>query len=282
MKLLSICIPTFNRPNYLRNCLNSIYLAKKNFRINFEICITDNTEINVNKSVLKHFKSRLPIKYINNKKNIGSARNIIKSVAISNSKFAWILGDDDMVMPNSFKILNKVINNNTKVDFFYLNSLCMDSKYVFKKKQPFNTYHLPKNLKKFSNYSGEKKMKFLSLVNTRVSFDLLGGQFLSLFRVSLWKRFSKTLFKSALYDNRIFSHLHNTFPHTVIFAKAFKNKNAYFIDTPLSINLFGNRGWEAKWPLVKSIRLIELLEHYRENGLNFFRYIIVRFTFFII
>ena len=63
----------------------------------------------------------MPIKYINNKKNIGSARNIIKSVAISNSKFAWILGDDDMVMPNSFKILNKVINNNTKVDLFYLN-----------------------------------------------------------------------------------------------------------------------------------------------------------------
>ena len=27
---LSICIPTFNRPSQLPNCLNSIYIAKKN------------------------------------------------------------------------------------------------------------------------------------------------------------------------------------------------------------------------------------------------------------
>ena len=37
----------------------------------------------------------------------------------------------------------------------------------------------------------------------------------------------------------------------------------------MSINLFGNRGWEKKWQLVKSVRLIELLEHFRENGLKF-------------
>ena len=33
---------------------------------------------------------------------------------------------------------------------------------------------------------------------------------------------------------RVFSHLHNTFPHTVIFARAFNKKEAYFIDKPLN------------------------------------------------
>ena len=39
---LSICIPTYNRPNQLPNCLNSIYLAKKNCNFKFEVCISDN------------------------------------------------------------------------------------------------------------------------------------------------------------------------------------------------------------------------------------------------
>tara|TARA_B100000424_G_scaffold253735_1_gene231184 strand:- start:677 stop:1297 length:621 start_codon:yes stop_codon:yes gene_type:complete len=152
----------------------------------------------------------------------------------------------------------------------------MHSNYLSKKKKLFNTSKLPKNLKKFSNYNGVKKMKFISLVNTKISFDLLGGQFLSLFRVNLWKKFSNSLSKTALNDLRVFSHLHNTFPHTLIFARAFKKSDAYFIAKPLSINLFGNRGWEKKWQLVKSVRLIELLEHFRENGLKFFNYLILK------
>ena len=43
MTKLSICIPTYNRPDELINCLNSIYIAHKNFnKFNFEICISDN------------------------------------------------------------------------------------------------------------------------------------------------------------------------------------------------------------------------------------------------
>ena len=72
-------------------------------------------------------------------------------MSLAESKFAWIIGDDDMILPNSFKILEKNINKNSKVDFFYINSLCMHSNNLSKKKKLFDT-SLPKNLKKFSNY----------------------------------------------------------------------------------------------------------------------------------
>ena len=39
---LSICIPTYNRAKYLKNCLNSILLAKSQSSIKFEVCISDN------------------------------------------------------------------------------------------------------------------------------------------------------------------------------------------------------------------------------------------------
>jgi glycosyltransferase involved in cell wall biosynthesis len=40
--LLSICIPNYKREECLNNCLNSIYIAKKNFNLPFEVCISDN------------------------------------------------------------------------------------------------------------------------------------------------------------------------------------------------------------------------------------------------
>jgi nucleoside-diphosphate-sugar epimerase len=50
--LLSICIPTYERTACLNNCLNSIYIAKKNFNIDFEVCISDNNSgTKVNKIV---------------------------------------------------------------------------------------------------------------------------------------------------------------------------------------------------------------------------------------
>ena len=38
MNLLSICIPTFNRPHELENCLNSILIAHQNYKeLKFDI-----------------------------------------------------------------------------------------------------------------------------------------------------------------------------------------------------------------------------------------------------
>ena len=39
---LSICIPTYNRPGQLPNCLNSICIAKANSNLDFDVCISDN------------------------------------------------------------------------------------------------------------------------------------------------------------------------------------------------------------------------------------------------
>ena len=66
--LLSICIPTYNRPSSLTNCLNSIYVQKKINKKDLEICISDNcSKFNIRK-VIKPFKKKLNIRYQKNKK----------------------------------------------------------------------------------------------------------------------------------------------------------------------------------------------------------------------
>ena len=65
---LSICIPTYNRHNELQNCLESIYQSYLKFKkIKFEICISDNSENNKNKLIVrlfrKKFKKKVQVKY---------------------------------------------------------------------------------------------------------------------------------------------------------------------------------------------------------------------------
>ena len=68
---LSICIPTFNRINCLNNCLNSIYISKKNFNHQFEVCISDNCSTENVEKIIDHYKDKINIKFKKNKTNIG-------------------------------------------------------------------------------------------------------------------------------------------------------------------------------------------------------------------
>ena len=56
--LISICIPTYNRPEHLKNCLNS--LAKQTYK-NFEVCVSDNHSNSNIRKIVKSFKKKLKV-----------------------------------------------------------------------------------------------------------------------------------------------------------------------------------------------------------------------------
>ena len=99
---LSICIPTFNRAKYLNNLLNSIYITKSPFLANTEICISDNNSSDKTENVVKSFDDKLNINYKKQKTNV-SLLNILKVVDLAKGEFVWILGDDDLILKNSFE-----------------------------------------------------------------------------------------------------------------------------------------------------------------------------------
>ena len=59
--LLSICIPTYNRPVSLLNCLNSIATQKN--KNDFEVCISDNCS-NDDLELFHYFSSTLQNSFI--------------------------------------------------------------------------------------------------------------------------------------------------------------------------------------------------------------------------
>ena len=274
--LLSICIPNYKREECLNNCLNSIDIAKKNFNLDFEICISDNNSGAKTNSIINYYKKKLPIKFKRNKKNIGMGANIIESILMAEGKFTWVIGNDDMLFPFTLKKIYKILNSNQNKDFFFINSCNLDSKYVFSHKQPFDTHLVPKNLKTVSNMHTNKSLDFIDLINPNISFDYLLAIFLSVFNTKKFKENVHILNDKNLKKKKTFSTFENTAPHVSIFAKTFIKSKAYYVGSPLSLNLYGKREWSNMWDFIEIVRIPEALEEYRKNGLAFFKYYLYR------
>ena len=270
---LSICIPTYNRAHYLVNCLNSIVIAKLYSNLKFQVCISDNGSTDNTEQVVKEAKLLIDIKYHKYKKNFGIPINFLKVVSMADGNFVWLIGDDDLLLPYAIKELYKLINNHSDVDFFYINSFHLHTEFLKSFPAPFDTKNLPKNMTPFSKFKMSGEMPFFKLIDPKISFDFLGGMFLSVFRKKNWTLNVDILNKNALLDDCIFSHFDNTFPHVKIFAKAFANSKAYFNAKPLNVCLTGAREWSPIYPCIRSVRLVEALKEYRNNGLSFWQYI---------
>ncbi len=272
MKKLTICIPTYNRSTHLNNCLNSIYLNGK-ILDDIDICISDNNSTDNTYEIINFFKNKMNIKYNKNENNIGVARNILKSISMSNSEFCWVIGDDDLLFDNAVEEVLKKINEFKDTDFFYINSKHLDYSILDNYKKPINPNIIKEKMKNFSELNIDMRCDFLDLINPKVSFDYLGGLYLSVFRRSMWVKNLNRIDTLKLNNKLLFSTFDNTFPHIRIFAYAFKNSKAFFYSKPLTINLYGVREWKSLYPLVRSIRLINALDLYFKNGLSLARYI---------
>ena len=113
--ILSICIPTYNRPEYLKECLMSIVLGCKNFKDKevLEIVITDNSDDDKTLEVVNEIKKIFSnIKYFKNSLNIGGSRNILKALESAAGKYLWLMGDDDIIVSSKARKIVETCRNN--------------------------------------------------------------------------------------------------------------------------------------------------------------------------
>lgn len=273
---LSICIPTFNRLELLSNCLNSILIASKQSDLSFEICISDNcSEENIDK-ILKLYENQLRIKVNKNNSNLGLGVNILKSVEIAQGQYCWIIGNDDLVLPETFIKLKEIFTKNKDVDFYYINSFHLNLDVIKKFPHPFDTSNLKTfKMEKFSKFNKELKKNFFDLVYPEVSFDFMLGMFLCIFKRKYWNENLSVIDNKLITDLKTYSSFDNTCPHIKIWAKAFNNRISFFYPDPLTINLSGQRGkeWGHLYPFIEAIRIPEVVDCYRLNGLPYIQYL---------
>jgi glycosyltransferase involved in cell wall biosynthesis len=274
--LLSICIPTYNRPNHLVNCLNSIFISKQKTNFKFEVCISDNGSRYNLKKIISRFKNKLNIKFHRNNTNQGYGLNLLKVISMAQGEFVWVIGDDDLLVPIALKKIKNLFLKNKDVDFFYINSFHLDSKFLKNFPSPFNTNNLPRFMNKMSLKEKSQKMQFWDLVDYNISFDFMLGNYLNIFKRNMWLQNLEVINFELLKDKRPWSNFDNTCLHLKVYARAFKSSKVYFQARPLSVNLHGVREWHLLYPFIETFKLSEVLDYYRSQGLNLFKYLLCK------
>ena len=273
--LLSICIPSYNRLECLDNCLNSILISSKNVtNFNFEVCVSDNCSKINPIEIINKYKKKLHINFNRNKKNLGVALNSIETLKLSTGKYAWLIGNDDLILPNTLNELKKIFESNTDVDYFFVNSYCLNSSILKNYSKPFNTTELKNiNLKSISKFKENKKVNFWDVIDPDVSWEFLISIFVCIFNRKMWMNGLYCLSQKDIEDTRVWSNFDNTCFNGKIISTVFKDKKSFICAKPLSVNLIGEREWVSMYDFVEIIRIPELLDYYRSQGMSFWKYI---------
>lgn len=108
---LSFAIPTYNRPQALREAVQSIVVAATGFEDQVDITITDNGDGTAAKDAIQEAsQSKVRIRYIKNEVNIGAERNLLKAVDMTEGEYIWNLSDDDRITSDAIKEVFKRID----------------------------------------------------------------------------------------------------------------------------------------------------------------------------
>ena len=105
---LSICIPTYNRVDYLKKTIKSILLSN---RQTFELIISDNcSNDNTQDFCLNISQQDSRLKYFRNNQNLGYSQNVYQCIINANSEYIYLLSDEDEfnrdMIDRTFNLLN--------------------------------------------------------------------------------------------------------------------------------------------------------------------------------
>lgn len=118
--ILTIGIPTYNRAEFLRKCLENIYSQVGNdSRFEALVCdndSTDNTSIIIDEYMIKYET----LVYYKNPTNIGVSKNIQKVLELSKGEYINLHGDDDYFNEEVYYTIFNMINANRDCDLMYL------------------------------------------------------------------------------------------------------------------------------------------------------------------
>ena len=101
---LGLCIPTYKRPELLRQCVESLIAAAAPFQV--PIFIADDSTDDTNMAAYADLQARYAhIIVQRNLKNLGIDGNILHSVDICDCEYAWLIGEDDRMVPDGVRVV---------------------------------------------------------------------------------------------------------------------------------------------------------------------------------
>jgi len=107
--ILSICIPTYNREESLKELIENI-IHQEWFSEEIEIMIYNDPSMDKTQSMVEGYQKKYPnITYHRNEKRIGMIPSILDSITMCKWEYVWLFSDDDLMADNAIKTMIEVI-----------------------------------------------------------------------------------------------------------------------------------------------------------------------------
>ncbi len=286
-KSLSICIPVYNRADIFKHSLENACKACLGFNEQVEIVVSDNNSDDDIENIFNDIQSKykeINMIYHKNQNNIGMARNFLKVVELASGKFCWIIGCDDFIKKNSVSELTSIIETQKDISFIslnydllYLNKISSANNIEDKFTNISNYLEQDEFLHQHNSPTRDFKAKFDIMIDPVYNNVFLGAVMSGVFRKTLWD----SVDKSKINWND-FNSLESIYPHCYIYAIAFIGTEAFYYGSPLITvgegtrewgTDTGNSYWESSLPLIHFRILTNMIELYKENGLDKDQYI---------
>lgn len=118
--LLSICIPTYNRADYLAENITVLACQLGGYKDNVEFVISDNGSKDRTKETILQLKSsyNLNLTYYFQENSLDFEDNFDFVVDKSHGTYVYLMGDDDIVSPDFINIIFRLIEKGYKVIHF--------------------------------------------------------------------------------------------------------------------------------------------------------------------
>jgi len=117
---LSICIPTFNRADFLRSLLQGVCSEIAFHRLDTKVVVVDNCSTDDTPNVVQEFEQKFSfLKGFRNGSNVGGIKNFYLAISSSETTHCWLCGDDSVMVPGSIKHISDVLVKYPESDFIF-------------------------------------------------------------------------------------------------------------------------------------------------------------------
>ena len=258
--LLSICIPTYNRAIYLRDCLAVLIPQLKEAKAEIELIISDNDSTDATREVVADAAREFPLSYSKNAQNVGACKNIARVVEdLAGGEYCWMIGDDDLVRPGGVRAILAAIQANPDLDYFFVNYAIHDASE--------KAAHVASGRFSQGLYLGNRTPETGRIADWS---RLIGEDEYAL--VALWAHvFRRQKWIEHTISEKIRDHYANvegTYPQTLILAQFLVGQEVYRIAQPWVSVYHGQASWLKYEPLIVLKRFPELLDRLAAAGVS--------------
>jgi len=269
---LTVYIPTYNRYEKLKNCLDIIAREIAGLEHSVRVFVSDNCSTDATAAYLDALQQPwLEVRH--NPRNLGAYGNILQCFSLPlTTDFIWMIGDDDYLMPGALSGILDLIEQYPSANYIFCNTKAFPTEHSAAIMQHYrDTGEADGGIAKSRKYVGTVLVEFEKIIDPTIADTLLAELMCNCFRQASVRLTDDGVDRdhdAIDWDSVGLDSLGKLYaPQLLPLLQSFQaNTHAVYCDTVRTFNFWGSAEWLGNYDFVFPILLSYLIQQYRARG----------------